>query len=170
MTDVILQIARFLKENRESVIAIFTVVLAISTVALWASTRIAARAAQKAAVIAEQSLVRLERAFVFVKEISVFVEREAETMGAYGPIQGRAVNYRLSVTFENSGRTPAIRMRYNFNCGYIVKENLNQFDFRDQGDARKGIIGPTATLQTFHRNLSPANVDQIARKIDRWFI
>jgi hypothetical protein len=147
--------------DADAYVALFTAVLAVSTIMLWFSTRDAARGGERAANIAESALTKLERAFVFVKEINLLTDR---------PPDGLVHQYRVSAILENSGRTPAVRMVYNFNCGHVSEHNIPTFYFKDQGVPASGVLGPQATLQTFDRRFSQANLTQIMGGIDRWFI
>jgi hypothetical protein len=157
--------------DANGVIAFFTAVLAISTIALWSSTKRAARSAERSASIAEQALVSLERPFIFVKEIDLFTERAIGPMSASGHnVPGRITTYRISAILENGGQSPAIRVIYNFNCGLIAAHNIDTFDFPDQGNDSRAVIGPKATLHTASQSISAASVGQIVAGVDRWFI
>ena len=179
-------IAKFFCEAKASDIALvfFTWCLVVVTAWLgWATLKLwqagerqikvaaaSAKAAQEAADTSKLALTHLQRPFVFVKEIDLHLDRAGAVMGAYAPIPGAVIGYKISAMMENSGSTPATRVMYNFNCGHVSLANLPTFNFPDQGPARPGVLGPKATLQTWSHTISAASMGQVVAGIDRWFV
>jgi len=90
----------FLHENREELIALFTIVLAVTTIFLWRATRDAAVIGARAANTAERALTELERPFVFIEVIESGLIIDT-VIGALMP-EGA-----LRIHAKNFGRTPA---------------------------------------------------------------
>jgi hypothetical protein len=109
-------------------------VLAGSTVGLWIVTGRSVR-------VAERSLVDVERALIIAARFDVHQIVRAN----------RAIGYRVTVIFVNSGRTPALRLRGNFDLVVFPGEPVPDFAYPDRAapDDAFGTTGPQVPV-LFH--------------------
>jgi hypothetical protein len=113
-------VGEFIKENRDELLAVFTIVLAFSTIFLWVATRDLANEAAKA------SKVEL-RAYVAINH----------------PKFGKADPDTVSIGVENGGQTPAYRVSGWLNIHWIKGENSalpDDFKFPDKESADSFLI------------------------------
>jgi hypothetical protein len=105
------------------------------------ATSEAAKAAGDSARIAERALTDVERALILAVRFDVNQMVRAN----------RAFGYRVTVIFVNSGRTPALRLRGNFNLVVFPSEPMPDFAYPDRAAPEDafGTTGPQVPV-LFH--------------------
>jgi hypothetical protein len=164
-----IEVFNFFNNYGIAVNTLATVAIAAFTATLWQSTKRlsedsrkqirvalkgviatlkAAKAAEDSVDIAKTALRDTERAFVYLKNIDIHFERSPTTMGANGPVEGHIVNFTVTPNWANSGKTPARRIRLNFNMEAFGPELPDKFDFPDSRKPRHGVLGPNTEMLT----------------------
>jgi hypothetical protein len=128
------------KWSSEGVTAAATLSIAVFTIVLVVVTNRQAR-------LTKDALIYTQRAFVFVRNGQIAIGKDFKT--------DKVKNFKVSVTWENSGDTPTKNMRMMINR-FVTPEPLpDDFDFPDYeiGDIHT-LLGPKSTISSVPLEIS----------------
>ena len=118
----------FIDDNGEAITALATIVIAAFTFTLWVAT-------SRQGQLTKEALIADKRAFVFATGINPQWEANAAT-GKF--------DWRIRVTWKNSGDTPTRRMRLHTDCELRNSPLPNNFTFVESIPPGTGLLGPGA--------------------------
>lgn len=153
--------------------AIASLAIASFTGTLWFSTHRLWRVTKAALSHAEQTAIRELRAYVSVKEIVMDQFRGPDMVGTSvnAIVPGPIHSHRISVIFENGGKTPTRKAIVNINRQLRDDELPDNFDFPDGELVEPAAVGANGGVYiTPGFFISTSEVALVAAKQKRLFV